>query len=369
VPPIPLVDGVTIVDVVKSVAGPSTVSVPAGQTYLDIETPLSDAGPVTKVLAKCEDVTALKELGIKRVNGTCQIHTEEPALDLDLWVDGTTLHVGHKGTPLDGASVPMRPAALEIATGQWGFAIWGRGTEFAPQAKTTPNDVTGFNPMNALPLRLLGVLNELGVAAKQETLKEGPAIRFLVTIRTAFANPAAIADQLAAITGMDVLANTATAKAKPIAEANAGSLYAGDFAAGQHGMLLPTKFLQIVLQVGIPAILATRAGAQPPAETPVAPGQTPDAEQPAPASRTQLIVSKYASDVYPAYLQANPDKPCPTMKELAGFVSPDAVTDDEWGKPIVVLCGKELPAGAKGIALVSGGPDGKVGTADDLKSY
>ncbi|MEO8700525.1 MAG: hypothetical protein ABI867_10800, partial [Kofleriaceae bacterium] len=99
------------------------------------------------------------------------------------------------------------------------------------------------------------------------------------------------------------------------------------------------------------------------------PEQTPDAEAPVPASRTQLIVSKYVSDVYPVWLTKNPTKPCPTIAELAAFVSPDAVTTDEWEKPLVVLCGKDLPTGAKGIAIISVGPDGKLGTPDDLKSY
>jgi hypothetical protein len=34
-----------------------------------------------------------------------------------------------------------------------------------------------------------------------------------------------------------------------------------------------------------------------------------------------------------------------------------------------MLCGAELPAGAKGLAVMSAGEDGKEGTPDDLKSW
>jgi hypothetical protein len=34
-----------------------------------------------------------------------------------------------------------------------------------------------------------------------------------------------------------------------------------------------------------------------------------------------------------------------------------------------MYCGANLPAGAHGLAIVSPGPDGKLGTADDVKSW
>ncbi|MEO8698889.1 MAG: hypothetical protein ABI867_02565, partial [Kofleriaceae bacterium] len=275
-PPVPLVEGVTIVDVVKTFAGPATITIPAGEANLDAEIPLTDPAPATKVLAKC-DVTGLKDLGAKLVDGVCRIRIEQATLDLDLWVDGNTLHVGHKGKELGGKSVPMRPLALEVATGQWGFVIWGRGSSFAPQAKTTPNDVTGINPVQAMPLRVMSAVDEIGFAAKKETLPEGDAIRFVLDLRTSFANPATVIDKLVTISAMDILANTASGKAKPIADAHPGTLYAADFTAGQHGLLLPTKLVDIALQVGIPALMRyTRGGA--PAEA--KPEQTPDAEAP-----------------------------------------------------------------------------------------
>jgi hypothetical protein len=44
-------------------------------------------------------------------------------------------------------------------------------------------------------------------------------------------------------------------------------------------------------------------------------------------------------------------------------------SNDSWGRPIKMLCGANLPPGAKGIAVISAGEDGKDGTEDDLKSW
>ncbi|HEX8106625.1 MAG TPA: hypothetical protein VF516_02805 [Kofleriaceae bacterium] len=50
------------------------------------------------------------------------------------------------------------------------------------------------------------------------------------------------------------------------------------------------------------------------------------------------------------------------MSEIEG-------TNDIWGRPLKLLCGANLPPGAKGIGVLSLGEDGKEGTADDIKSW
>ena len=42
---------------------------------------------------------------------------------------------------------------------------------------------------------------------------------------------------------------------------------------------------------------------------------------------------------------------------------------DPWGNMYKMLCGQNLPAGAKGIAVESDGEDGKPGTCDDVQSW
>jgi type II secretory pathway pseudopilin PulG len=60
---------------------------------------------------------------------------------------------------------------------------------------------------------------------------------------------------------------------------------------------------------------------------------------------------------------------CPTTQDLAEYVNqkPDFV--DPWGNPYIIKCGQDLPQGARGIAIISRGEDGREGTGDDLKSW
>ena len=45
------------------------------------------------------------------------------------------------------------------------------------------------------------------------------------------------------------------------------------------------------------------------------------------------------------------------------------VLKDPWGNPYIIKCGGDLPPGARGIAVMSKGEDGKEGTGDDFKSW
>jgi hypothetical protein len=76
-------------------------------------------------------------------------------------------------------------------------------------------------------------------------------------------------------------------------------------------------------------------------------------------------VRKLAFESYPMWASRNPDKACPAkIDELEG-----GAANDPWGHPFKMFCGANLPPGAKGTAIISFGPDGKEGTADDLKSW
>ena len=81
----------------------------------------------------------------------------------------------------------------------------------------------------------------------------------------------------------------------------------------------------------------------------------------------------YVEQAYPAWAAAHPGAACPgSLSELASYldVPPDFPTlVDAWGQPFVLACGKDLPPGAKAIAVLSLGPDGKQGTADDIRSW
>lgn len=83
----------------------------------------------------------------------------------------------------------------------------------------------------------------------------------------------------------------------------------------------------------------------------------------------QEVTMKYAFEAYPEWSAANPDKACPDkLSDLDQYMSGKG-GDDPWGHPYKMFCGQNLPAGAHGLAVMSPGPDGVDGTADDIKSW
>lgn len=97
----------------------------------------------------------------------------------------------------------------------------------------------------------------------------------------------------------------------------------------------------------------------------------PNAPQGMGASKAELAkvkARKYALEAYPHWLAAHPDKACPDKLEELNEYMTDNDTLDPWGRPYRMMCGPTM-AGAKGIAVISAGEDGKGGTADDIKSW
>jgi hypothetical protein len=356
-PPIPLVDTVTIADVVKTFAGPLYLSVPAG-SGLDMSLPLSDAKPAQTVLAKCDQSAPLQQLGAKLVNGTCHFDIPGTPLALDVWIDGkgtgSTLRFGKKGPAEQGKPLPMSKIATELATHEWAIAFWGRGTMFAPSGRPAPAQVPQIDPLELLPIRVMSLINEAGIGVRAAKDK----LEFVVALRLSFANSDEIVAKLVDIAALDIFAGKAADKAKPIVDANGTSLFAGDYTAGETGMFVPSMLINTAVRTGIPALLRWRRGDAPaPAETP-----TEAPIQPGDGQITTKIVHIYAERFYPEWKKVHPDKPCPTMKELAQSVADDAMLDDEWSHPLELKCDKD------GIVIHSAGPDGKMGTPDDIKS-
>ena len=80
-------------------------------------------------------------------------------------------------------------------------------------------------------------------------------------------------------------------------------------------------------------------------------------------------VKKYAYEAYPSWSAAHPDKGCPDKLEDLNEYMNNKDIKDPWGSNYKMLCGQNLPAGAKGLAVMSNGEDGKEGTGDDVKSW
>lgn len=87
---------------------------------------------------------------------------------------------------------------------------------------------------------------------------------------------------------------------------------------------------------------------------------------------TKIKVRKYAHEAYPAWAVEHPDRACPDrLSDLNVYTNDQSAsaTRDHWGSPLVMLCGANLPAGAKGLVVASSGEDGELGTADDIWSH
>lgn len=83
----------------------------------------------------------------------------------------------------------------------------------------------------------------------------------------------------------------------------------------------------------------------------------------------RLGAQRFAFEAYPMWAREHADKACPDkIDDLYQYVSA-ADRNDPWGAPYHMLCGANLPAGARGFAVFSLGEDGKEGTADDIKSW
>jgi len=98
----------------------------------------------------------------------------------------------------------------------------------------------------------------------------------------------------------------------------------------------------------------------------------PDKEKAIAAKKLQLAalqVRQLAFEAFPTWARNHADKNCPgSLDELKELTSePELV--DPWKHPFRMLCGADLPAGARGLAVYSLGPDGADGTADDVKSW
>lgn len=84
---------------------------------------------------------------------------------------------------------------------------------------------------------------------------------------------------------------------------------------------------------------------------------------------TKIKLNQYANEAYPQWSSQHPDKSCPEkLQDLNEYMN-SKDDKDSWGHPIKMLCGSSMPAGVKGLGVMSLGEDGKEGTEDDIKSW
>lgn len=249
VPPFPLVPGVNADEVARSVTGPVTMTVSAGDNAFDIRAPLGDPGPMQKFLAACDQFAPLQKLGATTKDGVCHFNVPQMLIELDAWTQGNELRLGKKGMAASTVSVPMTAIGKELAAGEWPMAFYGRGTIFAtPVLPQMPGPL----PANAeMILRAFSMVDELSFATRMD----GDTMRFVVSLRTAWENSDDLIAKLQALPASDVLLGKSYPAAKAIADGAQGTSFAADFKAGYGGLMVPAAAVGMMAAVAIPAFM------------------------------------------------------------------------------------------------------------------
>ena len=86
-------------------------------------------------------------------------------------------------------------------------------------------------------------------------------------------------------------------------------------------------------------------------------------------SVARATVGKYVNEAFPSWSMSNASKSCPAqLTDLNEYMN-SKDNKDPWGNPYKMFCGANLPAGVRGLGVLSFDEDGKEGTADDIKSW
>lgn len=85
-------------------------------------------------------------------------------------------------------------------------------------------------------------------------------------------------------------------------------------------------------------------------------------------SAAKVLVDKVANEGFIKW-EMNSDEACPSsLDEIAKHIGKKEAKDP-YNKPMKMVCGDEAPEEANGFGVISAGPDKKMDTKDDIKSW
>ena len=249
----PVVGDITVKRLLGSLSGPLSVTTPAGVQTMVVEQATNDPAPMKTVVERCHELPGAEVIAAKSDGAVCHFKAPNWELELDMWMDNTTLRMGTKTNPPAAKPVPMTALGNELARGSWSLVFWGRGTMLAgpPKPGVEAVDVPAES---AMVIRIMSLLNEVGFGAR----REGDRIHIVASARTLFSNPDPVLEKLFAITAKDIAATRAGALAEPIARSSPSAPFANDFAAGHAGLLLPTALVGAGISLIVPALMMMR---------------------------------------------------------------------------------------------------------------
>jgi hypothetical protein len=245
-PPVEIVPGLTVDMVFGSFEGPLSLTIDNGSGALDARMPLNDTAPAQKWIDQCDKLPGDAGVKVEVKNGVCHMTASELGLEVDVWIEGKTLRVGRKNTRPPATLLAVSPVAQELADSEWAVAAYGRGTGYGPSTIKLPLPAD-LGPEAWMPLRVLSMLNELGVGIRVD----GEIVHAVVALRTSWSNPGDVVAKLLAIDLKSALIGEAGPQAKAIADASPGSPFATDYKAGMTGLAIPGMVIVAIATVAI----------------------------------------------------------------------------------------------------------------------
>lgn len=247
----PVAPGVTVRDLARSISGPVTFDNAAGSDGFHIRIPLRDPAPAQALLQHCPAL--LGPLGATFNAGACHVAIPAFRMELDGRVEGNELRIGSRA-PARRVAITPSPLATELAAGRWSFALYGRGSLLAITSAPAMHEILrrmlGEFPDAAALFRTLPWFSEVGFGAQ----KDGDAVHVIVGVRTAWANPDAVVQKLAAITAAQIRSGEAGVVARSIAHDAPDSPFAQDVKAGAGGMLAVLP-IGVIPAIAVPAFM------------------------------------------------------------------------------------------------------------------
>jgi hypothetical protein len=239
VPDAQLIPGVSIRELLASVAGPLQITIPAGVADAELRVPLGDPGPATKLLAGCGMLGAL--VPATAGPGSCSVGPIPPfGISAAIWLDGNTLRGAREQGVIPKGTDAAPPSAAGRELAGYTVAYWGRGSLIGI-------DVPGVPPQIAPLMRAFGYLSELGMGGR--VTPDGASI--LLVARTIHDNPPEVAAKLEAM----IAKGAPWTEVEALAAASPGTPLAADVSAGRIGLMAPNAVIGVLAAVAIPAFI------------------------------------------------------------------------------------------------------------------
>jgi hypothetical protein len=248
-----------VADALRALAGPITVVAPPGAIDPDLRAALRDAAPMKALLAACDQVVP-PGAGVTATPSGDGCHVALAVsgipIELDAWIDGTTLRARRDRKAPPAASVDAAPTALgkELGDGTWTWAVWGRGTIIHNLVPP------GAPPSAAIYAAPFFALSELGIGVR---VGDG-GIDVLAGARTIWDDPEDVIAAIAPVVAKALGGDEITGDVKAIAAKFPQSPYAADVRAGEGGLMLPVFATGLLSAIIAPLYVDYQRAAPPP---------------------------------------------------------------------------------------------------------